>query len=166
MDVVKAYTAPVIHLLDHLDLILRHGLKERYRLFEASTEPPTYWAFVAKKTFPRNVDYIQSLVGSRAGLDRGRAWLALALSESALQTYFQQFADDHKLARSVARMRPHAHAQTRTHGRPAPCFLLRCRPPHLPTRRLGRLDPATTTRRMRCSWTRAGCRSSRRSSAT
>ena len=103
----------VIHLVDHLDAILRHGLKERYRLFESNTEPASYWPFVAKKTFPHNVDYLQSLAGSRAGLDRGRAWLVLALSESALQTYFQQFAEDRRLTRHVPpslQRRPRTHA--------------------------------------------------------
>jgi hypothetical protein len=115
---VRVYTASVVRLLDALDAALRHGLREpRYRLFESGAEPPSYWPCVAKKTFPRNVDYIQAIAASRTGLDRGRAWLALALSESALQTYFQQFAQDTRLVQCAPNPSPHHQAPSTTHTR-------------------------------------------------
>lgn len=111
---MRAYTAPVVRLLDALDGVLRHGLKEGYRLLKVATEPPSYWPFVAKKTFPQNADYIQSITGSRPGLDNGRAWLALALTESSLHTYFQQFLEDRKL---VGYARPPARSLRMAAGR-------------------------------------------------
>ena len=105
-DVVRVYSVAVVQLLDHLDAMLRHGLKERYRLFDTHSEPPSFWPFVSKLTFAQNVDYIQSIANSRPGLDRGRAWLALAVNESSLQGYFQQMATEHKLATCV-RSRTH-----------------------------------------------------------
>jgi len=109
-DSLTTYTKAVVDLIEHVHLVLRNGLKDRTMQLDkqldallsgrgrpaAPPPPPSYWAFVASKTFSKNIEYIDQLAAINPLLDKERAWIALALSEGTLASHFAEFQKDRR----------------------------------------------------------------------
>jgi len=109
-DPAASFTQPtpeVVGLIDVIELVFLHGLKERtglaglsvqiYDFTLGTTSPLTFWPVIQTVISKENLEMIQSIPFLESEKEKCRAWIRLSLNEGTMYSHFNAIIADQKL---------------------------------------------------------------------